>query len=266
MKFVKIHGAGNSYVYVKDCGLTDAEWGKIAKKVSDKRFGIASDGLIVVKEDFCYDAVIKIFNADGNRAQMCGNGIRGVAYLLSQKALKHVYEINTDCGVKTVETCIQKPYSGVYKVNMGKVKLKDLSLSQNGKGEVFVGGKIYQYTGVDVGNEHCVIFTENPQKLISKGKSFTCNLSFKNEVNAEFVKVVSPQKIIMYVYERGSGRTLACGTGACASVFAGIRLGLLKEGSVEVVAEGGRLMVSVEKEEVFLTGSAVKICSGEFEI
>ena len=262
-KFTKMHGIGNAYAFV-NCfkyNLNGINLNRLAKKIADNEKGIDSDGLILILPSKKADFKMRIFNADGSEAEMCGNGIRCFAkYVYDNKLTKKKeLAIETLAGIiktKIIKMDSHKNYT--VKVDMGKVKIKEIKLS--------VDGKRYDVAYVSIGNPHCVLFVENFKfNYKSLGKKIEHHNLFPNRINVEFVKVDNPKEITMRVWERGSGETKACGTGACASVVASI-LRNKTEKNVTVHLLGGDLDIEWAKNNhVYMTGPAEEMFSGKFK-
>ena len=259
MKFTKYHGCGNDYVYI-DCFENEIENPEnLSKKVSNRNFGIGSDGLILILPSKVADAKMRIFNSDGSEAKMCGNGIRCVAkYLADNKFFsKKSINIETLSGIKKTEIIESGDTLSKVKVDMGKPEfIRDLDFKE------FPNQKsVY----VSMGNPHCVVFCPEIDSidLYESGTNIQNKEIFTEGVNVEFVEVNSRNDIRIRVLERGSGETLACGTGACASVVAANHLGLCDK-NVIVHLLGGDILVEYEKDTVFMTGNAVKVFEGEY--
>ncbi|HHU71586.1 MAG TPA: diaminopimelate epimerase [Clostridiales bacterium] len=277
MKFTKMQGCGNDYVYV-DCtkNLID-NIPETARKVSDRHFGIGSDGLILIRPSKEADFMMDMYNYDGSRSQMCGNGIRCVGkyvydYGLTDK--KHI-KIETLSGVKNLELFVEEGKVQSVTVDMGKPILTPslipvtLDMDMVINEPITVNGDIYKITCVSMGNPHAVVFVEDTKDVSIEiiGPLFENHEIFPDRVNVEFVHVIDRTHIDMRVWERGSGETLACGTGACASVIACILNGLTDH-EVKVTLLGGDLVVRYDEKAdlVYMTGPAVKVFDGEIEI
>ena len=260
MEFFKYHACGNDYIYI-DCfeNKIDNPY-DLSIKLSDRHFGIGSDGLILILPSDCADAKMRIFNADGSEAKMCGNGIRCVSkYLFDKKISKNKMTIDTLSGIKNVEIVESRGKISQVKVDMGNYSVwkgyKELDKIIDGSVD-----PIY----VSVGNPHCVIICDNLNIDIREigSKIQKC---FNDGINVEFVKINSREDINVRVFERGSGETLACGTGACASSIACNYMGLCDK-KVNVHLLGGNILVECLEESVFMTGEAVEIFKGEFYV
>ncbi len=277
MKFTKMHGCGNDYVYV-DCteNLID-HIPETAIKVSDRHFGIGSDGLILIKSSEVADFCMDMYNNDGSRGKMCGNGIRCVAKYVYDKGLtdKKQLTIETLSGIKELDLTVENGKVTLVTVNMGSpitnpslipvISDKDIVVKE----PIEVGDETYEITCISMGNPHAVVFVEDPGKveLEKIGPLFDFHKIFPERVNTEFVSVIDRKHIKMRVWERGSGETLACGTGACASVMACILNGLTDH-EVTVTLLGGELVIRYDEKNntVFMTGAATEVFHGEIEI
>ncbi|HKL80580.1 MAG TPA: diaminopimelate epimerase [Mobilitalea sp.] len=275
MKFTKMQGCGNDYVYV-DCTkeLID-DISETARKVSDRHFGVGSDGLILIRPSEKADFFMDMYNYDGSRAQMCGNGIRCVAKYVYDNGLtdKKQLSIETLGGIKELDLMIEGGEVTLVTVNMGYPIINPslipvASTKEKLIGEpIFVDGEEYRMTCVSMGNPHAVVFVEDtmavPISII--GPLFENHIMFPERINTEFVHVVDRNRINMRVWERGSGETLACGTGACASVVACILNGYT-DNEVTVSLIGGELKIRYEEKEntVYMTGPAVKVFEGNY--
>lgn len=277
MKFVKMQGCGNDYIYV-DCtqSLID-NIPETAKKVSDRHFGIGSDGLILIRPSEVADFMMDMYNSDGSRGKMCGNAIRCVAKYVYDYGLtdKKQLRIETLSGIKELELKVSEGKVTEVTVDMGAPITKPSLIPVNSDKEILirepiqVGGKEYEITCVSMGNPHAVVFVEDPSvlKLEEIGPLFEHHPMFPDRINTEFIQVVDRKHIKMRVWERGSGETLACGTGACASVMACILNGYTDH-EVTVSLLGGDLQIRYDEEKntVYKTGPAVKVFEGEIEI
>ena len=277
MKFTKMHGCGNDYVYVDCTNKLIDNIPETARKVSDRHFGIGSDGLILIRPSERADFMMDMYNYDGSRAQMCGNGIRCVAkYVYDHKMTdKKQVKIETLSGIKTLDLTVENGEVTYVTVNMGNpitqpslipvVSDKEIVIKE----PITVGGKDYEVTCVSMGNPHAVVFVDDTATLPleSIGPLFENHKMFPERVNTEFIHVTDRQHIIMRVWERGSGETLACGTGACASVVACILNGLT-DNEVTVTLLGGELKIRYDEQTntVFMTGPATKVFDGEIDL
>ena len=278
VKFTKMHGCGNDYIYVNCFTEKIEEPSVIAKKVSDRHFGIGSDGLILICPSETADFKMRMFNADGSEGKMCGNGIRCVAKYVYDNGMtdKEVITVETLSGIKTLQLAVSEGRVQAVTVDMGSPVLTPSQIPVKCEGDrminqpVSVGGKEYYITCVSMGNPHAVVFTEEEVtelNLEKTGPLFENHEIFPDRVNTEFIHVIDEKTIDMRVWERGSGETLACGTGACASVVACV-LNHKTEDEVLVHLLGGDLEVRYDREKntVLLTGPAEFICTGEIAI
>lgn len=275
MRFTKMQGLGNDYVYVNcvDKKLENAS--EIAVRVSDRHFGIGSDGLILINSSDVADFEMEMYNADGSRGEMCGNGIRCVGKYVYDYGLtdKTQVSIETLAGIKYLDLTVEDGKVRRVRVNMGSPILKPEGIPIALEGEsvidvpITVDGKEYRMTGVGMGNPHTVVFLDDVDglEIESVGPLFENHTYFPNRVNTEFVKVIDRKHVQMRVWERGSGETLACGTGACAVAVACILNGLTED-EVTVTLLGGDLQIRWDKNEniVYMTGPAEVVFDGEW--
>ncbi|MDO4623306.1 MAG: diaminopimelate epimerase [Eubacteriales bacterium] len=277
MKFVKMHGCGNDYVYVNCFEEKIDDPAALSIKVSDRHKGIGSDGLILVKPSDCADAEMDIYNADGSQAKMCGNGIRCVAKFVYDFGIakKEQLKIDTQSGVKTLDLTIKNGKVSTVRVNMGGAELTAVKVpviadtEQAIDAPILVDGKEYRYTAVSMGNPHAIVFMDDVTGLQIEeiGPKFENHPAFPDRVNTEFIKVLSEDTIQMRVWERGSGETMACGTGACAAAVASILNNKVKAGvPITVKLLGGDLTIEWDRERniVYMTGPAETAFIGEY--
>lgn len=277
MKFTKMHGIGNDYVYVNCFEETVKNPGEVAKFVSDRHFGIGSDGLILIKPSETADFEMEMYNADGSQGAMCGNGIRCVAKYVYDYGLtdKTKFSISTKGGIKYPELTVENGKVSMVKVNMGAPELTPAKIPViSGKDQVVnepieVDGVTYYMTAVSMGNPHTVIFIDDVKGLdIEKiGPEFENHACFPDRVNTEFCRIIDEETVEMRVWERGSGETLACGTGACATAVACILNGYTKD-KVTVKLLGGDLEIFWDREAnlVYMNGPAAAVFNGEIDI
>ncbi len=275
MKFTKMEGCGNDYVYVNGFDTKIDNPNKLAQIVSNRNFGIGSDGLIVVNPSEVADFRMNMYNADGSEGKMCGNGIRCVAKFVYDYKMtdKTKITVETLSGIKTLELNLEDDKVKNVKVDMGSPVLKAEQIpvvSDKDKvinEKIDINGEEYKITCVSMGNPHAVTFVDNTDDLDIEniGRMFENNMIFPEQVNTEFIQVVSRNMIKMRVWERGSGETLACGTGACASVVACVLNGKTDD-KVTVKLLGGDLFIEYDKEAntVYMTGPAKITFTGEF--
>lgn len=274
MKFTKMHGAGNDYIYI-DCFTEDVENSEdLSKKLSEKHFSVGADGIVLIKSSPVADCFMDIYNADGSRAKMCGNAIRCVAkYIYDNKIKKPVIKIDTLSGIKLVEIYTENGFATGGRVNMGKPIFNGRQIPTR-YGDSIVKNKIinienndYEITCVSMGNPHCVVFRKDIHKLdLEKiGPLFENHEMFPERINTEFVEIIDEKTLKMRVWERGSGETLACGTGACAVAVSSVLNGFCeKDKDIKIHTKGGILTVKWHKNDnVYLSGNAVKVFDGE---
>ena len=277
IKFTKMHGCGNDYVYV-DCTkemLDNPE--KVSEYVSDRHFGIGSDGLILICSSDVADFRMKMYNADGSEGNMCGNGVRCIAKYVYDKGLtdKTNIALETKSGIKYLELTVEEGKVAIVKVNMVAPILKPADIPVKSDKDLFidekleVAGRDYKVTCVSMGNPHAVTFVEDTASLeIEKiGPEFENHPAFPDRVNTEFVQIISRKEVNMRVWERGSGETLACGTGTCATVVACV-LNDKTDDEVLVHLLGGDLLIKYDRENdtVWMTGPAAIVFEGEIEL
>lgn len=278
MKFTKMHGCGNDYVYVDCTNEMIENPSEVSKYVSDRHFGIGSDGLILICSSETADFRMAMYNADGSEGAMCGNGIRCVAKYVYDKGLtdKKNISIETKSGIKELELTVEDGKVSLVKVNMGApiLNAKDIPVDVDTEkcidSDINIDGKEYKITCVSMGNPHAVTFIDEDVKTfpIEKiGPKFENHPMFPDRVNTEFVQVLNRHEVNMRVWERGSGETLACGTGTCATVVACVLNGLTDD-EVTVHLLGGDLFIKYDRENdtVWMTGSAVIAFEGTIEL
>ena len=278
LRFTKMHGTGNDYVYVNLFQETVENPGELAVKRSDRHFGIGSDGLILIAPSEIADCRMIMYNADGSEGAMCGNGIRCVAkYAYEHGIVRNTHiTVETKSGVKSLELTVEDGCVTYIQVNMGQAVLKPEDIPVKAEGETFISqtinvdGRDYEVTCVSMGNPHCVIFTEGIDKmdLEKLGPKFENHELFPNRINTEFVEVIDEHTLKMRVWERGSGETISCGTGTCAVTVAAVLNGYCKQGEeVEVQIRGGRLYDTYQKNgEVLMKGPAAVVFDGEITV
>jgi len=277
MKFTKMHGAGNDYVYVNCIAETVENPSEVAKIVSDRHFGIGSDGLILILPSDVADFRMRMFNSDGSEGYMCGNGIRCVGKYVYDYGLtdKTVITVETLGGVKVLDMTLKDGKVALVRVDMGEpilnpkdipvISEKDRLISE----PLEIKGKTYKITCVSMGNPHAVTYVDDVSSfpLYEIGPLMETHRIFPRRVNAEFVQVIDRNTLKMRVWERGSGETLACGTGASATLVASVLNGLC-ERKATIKLLGGDLLIewSAGDNHVYMTGPAAKVFDGEIEI
>ncbi|MBR2579380.1 MAG: diaminopimelate epimerase [Clostridia bacterium] len=278
LNFTKMHGCGNDYIYIDSLKNDISDPVNLSIKLSDRRYQIGGDGIILICPSKVADAKMRIFNKDGSEGKMCGNGIRCVAKYLYDNNLvsdKNHITVETLSGTKTLSIVEDNGNEAIVKVDMGKAILsaediptifsKDKIVNE----PITVADKTYNVTCVSMGNPHCVIFCDEVYSADVKGvgSKLSANSIFPEGVNVEFVSVTDDKNLSMRVWERGSGETLACGSGACASVVAAAENGLCKKGEdITVHLRGGKLTVNYSDDGVLMTGNAVKVFEGEIKL
>lgn len=274
MKFTKMHGCGNDYVYVNCMEKMLEDPDQVSRFVSDRHFGVGSDGLILICPSDQADFRMAMYNADGSEGEMCGNGIRCVAKYVYDYGLTDQTSISVETkgGIKYLDLTVKEGKVSLVKVNMGSPILKPSLIPIRSDKEQFVDepvtvdGKVYRMTGVSMGNPHVVTFVDDTASLnLEKiGPSFENHELFPNRINTEFVQVLSRHEINMRVWERGSGETLACGTGTCASAVACVLNGKTDE-HLTVHLLGGDLEIFYDRanDTVWMTGPASVVFDGE---
>ncbi|HHT9108755.1 MAG TPA: diaminopimelate epimerase [Candidatus Wunengus sp. YC64] len=275
MKFTKMHGIGNDYVYINCFEEEMKEPAKLATIISDRHFGVGSDGLILILPSKVADCRMRIFNADGSEAQMCGNGIRCVAkYVYDHKITqKNPLTVETLAGVKTVQLFTTNGKVSSARVNMGKPRLMRSEIPMLGKETQVINetltiskGITFLITCVSMGNPHCVIVVDNFDKidLPQHGAEIERHHSFPERTNVHFVQIHNPREVTMKTWERGSGITLACGTGASAVCVASV-LNKKTERRILVHLPGGDLELEwAEDGNVYMTGPSTEVFTGEW--
>lgn len=277
MKFTKMHGCGNDYIYVNCMEEMVKDPEKVAIYVSDRHFGIGSDGLILICPSKVADFRMAMYNADGSEGKMCGNGVRCIAKYVYEYGLtdKDRISIETKSGIKYLDLTIEDGKVVLVKVNMGAPILEPKQIPVTiGKDRCInepltVAGKEYRVTCVSMGNPHAVTFVEDTDSLPLEqlGPYFEKHEAFPDRVNTEFVQVLNRKEVKMRVWERGSGETLACGTGTCATVVACVLNGLTDH-EITVHLLGGDIYLNYDEKEdiVWMTGPAAIVCDGEIDI
>ncbi len=276
MRFTKMHGAGNDYIYINcfEEPLPDRPE-ELARRMSDRHFGIGGDGLVLISPSEIADARMRMFNADGSEAEMCGNAIRCVAKFVYDRhiARRNPMTIETGAGLLTLDLFTTGDRVDRVRVDMGQPILTAQQIPTTFSGEqvvdadLVVGDKSLRVTCISMGNPHCVVFVDQPTDdwVLGLGPQIEVDPHFPNRVNAEFVQVLSRGEVLQRTWERGSGETLACGTGACAVCVAGVLTGRTDR-QIVVHLSGGDLDLQWNEADnhVYKTGSAVEVFSGEW--
>ncbi len=277
MKFTKMHGCGNDYVYVNCMEKMLDNPSEISRFVSDRHFGIGSDGLILICPSEIADFRMAMYNADGSEGKMCGNGARCIAKYVYEHGLtnKEQISLETKSGIKHLDLTVKDGKVSLVKVNMGTPILEPLQIPVVTNLASFIDQPLnvldtdYRVTCVSMGNPHAVVFVEDTNKFdIEKyGPAFENHMAFPERINTEFVQILSHNEINMRVWERGSGETLACGTGTCAAVVACV-LNDKTDSEVTVHLLGGDLFINYDHDKgtIWMTGPAETVFEGEIEI
>lgn len=277
MEFTKMEGCGNDYVYV-DCTVSELDNpAEVAKLVSDRHFGIGSDGLILIKKSQVADFTMEMYNLDGSRAQMCGNGIRCVGKYVYDNGLtdKTSVSVETLAGIKYLDLHVVEGKVSTVTVNMGApiIKAKEVPVISDNEQvideEIEVEGNLYKMTCVSMGNPHAIVYVEDVDALdLEKiGPSFENHKRFPERINTEFVQVIDEGTLKMRVWERGSGETFACGTGACATLVATV-LNKKCKNSATLLLRGGKLEITWDRDKniVMMEGPARTVFTGTINI
>ena len=277
MKFTKMHGCGNDYVYVNCFEETIENPSEVARFVSDRHFGIGSDGMILICPSEIADFRMAMYNLDGSEGKMCGNGVRCIAKYVYDHQLTDKTRISLETlgGIKYLDLNIKDGKVETVKVDMGEPILTPSEIPVNLPGDKIIDepldvlGQTWNITCISMGNPHAVVFVDDTKSLdLEKiGPSFEKHPIFPEQVNTEFVHVIDRKTVDMRVWERGSGETFACGTGACATAFACILNGKTDD-EVLVHLVGGDLLIQYDRESnhIFMTGPATEVFSGEIQL
>lgn len=276
MKFVKMHGAGNDYVYIDCFRQTVEDPEALARVISDRNFGVGGDGMILIEPSRQADVKMRIFNADGSEAEMCGNGVRCVAKYAFDHGLVDHTEIAIETGAGILPLTMypnEREHIDKVRVNMGRPRLTRGDLQMVGPADqqvvdmdMEILDRTFRITCVSMGNPHCVIYIDHLDDFPVKkyGYAIENHELFPRRINVEFVEVITPDEVRQRTWERGAGETLACGTGAAAVTVAGVLTGRTK-GKLLNHLTGGDLEMEWDGEgDVFMTGPAVEVFSGEY--
>ena len=279
-----MHGCGNDYLYVVADRIRPANPAALARRLSDRHFGVGADGLIMLVPSRAADLRMEMYNADGSRGAMCGNGIRCLARLAYEDGLvrKNPLVVETDTGLKVVALRFADGHVNAATVDMGEPEFEGTAIPVRTEGPVIdypleVGGANYRVTVVSMGNPHCVVFVDDETIFGAEdatfarlGGTFEHHPFFASRVNTEFVRVLAADRLRMRVWERGSGETFACGTGACAALAAAAHTGRANRRAI-VEVRGGELDVEwreggADAGHIFMTGEAVEVFRGRIEL
>ena len=284
LEFTKMHGCGNDYIYIVAMRSRPADPAALSVRLSDRHFGVGGDGLIMLAPSTSADIRMEMYNADGSRGDMCGNGIRCLARLAFERGLVRANPmvVETDAGLKTVSLKLEGRQVIAATVDMGEPILDARMIPVNADGRIIdypleVAGQIEQITAVSLGNPHCVIFVADAAvfglgdlDFAALGRKFEHHPFFPKRVNTEFIQAVSRRRLKMRVWERGSGETWACGTGACAALVAAVLTNHVDRAAT-VELRGGNLEIEwresgPDANHVFMTGNAIEVFRGEIEL
>ncbi len=277
LEFTKMEGCGNDYIYISCFEQDIPNPNDLSVILSDRHFGIGGDGIVLICRSNTCDAKMRMFNLDGSEGKMCGNAIRCVAkYLYDNNIVrKDTMTIETLSGIKTLKLKTEKGLVSFVTVDMGKAELTPNKIPANLEGDrivdrpITINDKEYRITLVSMGNPHAVVFCDEVDNLnlAEIGPSFEHNDLFPERINTEFIKVIDQNTLQMRVWERGSGETLACGTGACGAACAAVLNGYCKKGEdIRVILLGGELIINYTDETVLMTGSCKKVFEGVIEL
>ena len=277
MKFTKMQGCGNDYIYVNCFDETVPDPSGTSIRLSDRHFGVGGDGLVLISPSDSADFDMDMYNADGSRSGMCGNAIRCVGKYVYDRGLtaKKVITVSTQTGVKTLWLDVQDGAVQTVRVCMGKPDFRPEAVPVAGEGDTFlrqnitVLGETWNVSAVSVGNPHCVTYVDDPYALDFEriGPAFENHPVFPARVNTEFIQIVDERTLKMRVWERGSGETFACGTGASAALAVTAKLGLCAD-EADLILRGGTLHIEWDRETdlLYMTGPAKFVFNGEVEI
>ena len=277
LKFTKMHGCGNDYIYIDCFRQTVSDPTGLSMRLSDRHFSIGGDGIVLICPSDVADVQMRMFNIDGSEGNMCGNAIRCIGKYAYERLdiQKETIRVDTKSGIKELKLSVQDNQVVSVTVDMGKAITapKEIPVLLEGDSVVSrpvdIGRKTWPITCVSMGNPHCVVFVDSVEDLPLSdiGPVFEKNALFPEQVNTEFIRVIDEKHIQMRVWERGSGETLACGTGACAAVTACVLNGFVPADTpVEVHLTGGTLSIVYTKDTVFMTGPAAFAFDGEVTV
>jgi len=277
MKFTKMHGLGNDFIILDGFREKIPDPLQLAPRMCDRHLGVGADGLIIVGPSQQFDFRMRIINSDGSEAEMCGNGIRCLARYVVETGLTDKTEFVTESlkGPHAQKVYLDRGKFVNVRTAMGNAVLRRSSIPMLGEDtdrvvdeELRVDGSVYRITLVNVGNPHCVVFVNNVDSvdLTTIGPKFEHHPLFPKKINTEFVQVLDRNNLRMRVWERGCGETLACGTGASASVVAAILNGLTFDTVTVHLRHGDLIIEWVDHKELFMTGNAHKVFSGEYQL
>ncbi|MBS4008810.1 MAG: diaminopimelate epimerase [Clostridium sp.] len=273
MRFTKMHGLGNDFVVIENISDDNMNWPKMARLLCHRRFGVGADGLALIQRGEMTAYRLRIFNADGSEAEMCGNALRVAGKYLYERGFVNeaVFRLEMQQAVKTLRLELTGDQVSAVEVDMGSPILESAAIPVSGPArmvvneELAVAGLHFRITAVSMGNPHCVIFSDNPETvpLVEWGSAIETHPLFPKKTNVEFAEVLSTEEVRVRVFERGVGETLACGSGACAVLVAGVLNGALSR-RAKIHLPGGALLVEWREDgHVYLSGPASEVFSGE---
>ena len=278
LKFTKMHGCGNDYIYFNCFEQQVADPEALSIRLSDRHFGIGGDGIVLICPSDVADAKMRMFNADGSEGKMCGNATRCIGKYMYEHGLisKPEMTLETLSGIKILKMTEQDGKIASVRVDMGKAILKPSEIPTRYEGDTAVSvpltvdGTEYAVTCVSMGNPHCIVFVDQDVSTLDLpkiGPSFENHDMFPERINTEFIRVIDDHTLQMRVWERGSGETLACGTGACAAAVASVLNGYCPKGEdITIHLIGGDLNIRYTDEAVILTGPATTVFEGSIEL
>ncbi|MFI3175069.1 MAG: diaminopimelate epimerase [Bacillota bacterium] len=279
MKFTKMEGCGNDYIYINCFEETVADPSALAIEMSDRHFGIGADGLVLICPSVVADVKMRMFNSDGSEGDVCGNATSCIAKYVYEKNIikKDTIMLETNAGIRELNLLVHNEKVDRIMIDMGEPILDPKLIPVNMEGKEVVGQKImagkapFLFTCLSMGNPHAITFVldvgVSKEKFENFGRSIECNPLFPKRTNVEFVEIQNKENLNVRVWERGSGETLSCGTGACASVVAAVLNGYCEKGTqISVRLAGGTLKINWNKDDnhVYMTGFANFICEGEW--
>ncbi len=275
IKFWKLHGAGNDFIAVDGLKHTIEDYSTFAQKVCHRRFGVGSDGILVAEKSDVADCKMVYYNSDGSRAKMCGNGLRCFSKFVYDMGIvkKKIFKVETLDGIKDIILKIEDEKIETIRIHMGKANFnpqavpveseKDSFVEEN----LFVLDKTFKISSILVGVPHAMVFVDKMDKeeVLKYGPLIENHKIFPEKTNVNFVQVLDEENMLVSTWERGCGYTFACGTGICASTVMANYLNKVNN-KVQVTSEGGQLLIELIGEEIYMQGSAVKICEGILEV
>lgn len=276
LSFTKMHGCGNDYIYFNCFAQQVDDPEALSRRISDRHFGVGGDGIVLICPSQSADAKMRMFNADGSEGKMCGNATRCIGKYLYERGIaqKPVVTLETRSGIKTLRLTVQNEQVTAVQVDMGAPILTPAQIPVRLEGERAVAvqaqlaGKLQTFTCVSMGNPHCVLFVDDVAGLDLEriGPGYEKDPLFPEQVNTEFVRVIDDHTLEMRVWERGSGETWACGTGACATAVAAVLNGHCKmDTDITIHLRGGDLVIRYTGQTVLMTGPATTVFEGEIE-